>query len=47
MRNRLIHAYFDVDHDIVWITTKDYPPTLIQQLEVLLDSLSSSLEKEL
>jgi len=21
MRNRLIHAYFDVDHDIVWITT--------------------------
>jgi uncharacterized protein with HEPN domain len=20
MRNRLIHAYFDVDHDIIWIT---------------------------
>lgn len=26
MRNRLIHAYFDVDHDIVWVTTKDYLP---------------------
>jgi uncharacterized protein with HEPN domain len=26
MRNRLIHAYFDVDMDIVWSTvTKDLP----------------------
>lgn len=23
MRNRLIHAYFDIDHDIVWQTVKD------------------------
>jgi uncharacterized protein with HEPN domain len=38
MRNRLIHAYFDVDHDIVWITTRDYLPPLIQQLEELLGS---------
>jgi uncharacterized protein with HEPN domain len=38
MRNRLIHANFDVDHDIVWITTKDYLPKLIQQLEMLLKS---------
>lgn len=38
MRNRLIHAYFDVDRDIVWITAKDYLPPLIQQLEVLLKS---------
>jgi uncharacterized protein with HEPN domain len=35
MRNRLIHAYFDVDHDIVWVTAKDYLPPLIQQLEEL------------
>src|SRR5262249_47155858 len=41
MRNRLIHAYFDIDHDIVWITTKNYLPTLIQQLEMLLESFSS------
>src|ERR1700738_4007408 len=33
MRNRLIHAYFDIDHDIVWITAKNYLPPLIQQLE--------------
>lgn len=26
MRNRLIHAYFDVDHDIIWKTIKDYLP---------------------
>jgi uncharacterized protein with HEPN domain len=38
MRNRLIHAYFDVDHDIVWVTAKDYLPPLIQQLERLLES---------
>lgn len=24
MRNRLIHAYFDVDHDVVWNTIRDY-----------------------
>jgi len=39
MRNRLIHAYFDVDHDIVWITARDYLPPLIEQLEGLLKSL--------
>lgn len=39
MRNRLIHAYFDIDHDIVWITAKDYLPPLIQQLEKLLESV--------
>jgi uncharacterized protein with HEPN domain len=27
MRNRLIHAYFDIDLDVVWTTvTKDLPP---------------------
>ena len=39
MRNRLIHAYFDIDHDIVWITAKDYLPPLIQQLKQLLESV--------
>ena len=39
MRNRLIHAYFDIDRDIVWVTAKDYLPPLIQQLEQLLDSV--------
>ncbi len=33
MRNRLIHAYFDVDLDVLWSTvTEDLPP-LVPQLE--------------
>jgi uncharacterized protein with HEPN domain len=29
MRNRLVHAYFDIDHNIVWKTvTEDIPPLL-------------------
>ncbi|MFH0810607.1 MAG: HepT-like ribonuclease domain-containing protein [Pseudomonadota bacterium] len=29
MRNRLIHAYFDVNHDILWKTvTEEIPPVL-------------------
>lgn len=36
MRNRIIHAYFDVDLDIVWKTvTEDLPP-LIDELERIL-----------
>jgi uncharacterized protein with HEPN domain len=46
MRNRLIHAYFDVDHDIVWTTTKDHLPILIQRLEMLLESISSDDENK-
>ncbi len=38
MRNRLIHAYFDVDLDRVWDTvTEDLPP-LITTLETSLSS---------
>lgn len=36
MRNRLIHAYFDIDLDILWKTvTEDLPP-LIAELEKVL-----------
>lgn len=36
-RNRLIHGYFDVDHDIVWqIVTVDLP-ALVPELETLID----------
>ena len=37
MRNRLIHAYFDVELDFVWTTSKDELPELIRQIEELLD----------
>ncbi len=36
MRNRLIHAYFDVDLDRVWDTIVDDLPPLVARLERLL-----------
>ena len=33
MRNRLIHAYFDVDLDIVWTTVSDDLPVLSRALD--------------
>ena len=33
MRNRLIHAYFDVDLDIVWTTVSDDLPALLHALD--------------
>ncbi len=36
MRNRLIHAYFDVDLDIVWKTVHEELPPLIAELEPIL-----------
>jgi uncharacterized protein with HEPN domain len=38
MRNRLIHAYFDINLDILWKTiTEDLPP-LVAELEKILRS---------
>jgi len=37
MRNRLIHAYFSINLDVVWITSKDDIPSLITELKKLLD----------
>jgi uncharacterized protein with HEPN domain len=36
MRNRLIHAYFDVDPSIVWATLTLNLPGLIAPIEALL-----------
>lgn len=33
MRNRLIHAYFDVDHDVIWNTIRDYLPGFLKQIQ--------------
>jgi len=33
MRNRLIHAYFDLNLDIVWTTVNDDLPVVISALE--------------
>ena len=38
MRNRLIHAYFDVDPERVWDTVRGNIPELVDQLERILAS---------
>ncbi len=35
MRNRLIHAYFDVDLDVLWSTVTKNLPELVAELEKL------------
>jgi uncharacterized protein with HEPN domain len=35
MRNRLAHAYFDIDNDVLWKTAADEVPRLAEQLKVL------------
>jgi len=41
MRNRLIHAYFDVDLDIVWTTVREDLPSLLPALDQALASMDS------
>lgn len=38
MRNRLIHAYFDVNYETVWRTVNEDLPLLISQLTALTGS---------
>ncbi len=42
MRNRLIHAYFDLDLDIVWNTVADDLPALLPVLDAALIDITSS-----
>ncbi len=37
MRNRMIHGYDDIDFDIVWNTTQQSIPHLLELIEPLLD----------
>jgi uncharacterized protein with HEPN domain len=37
MRNRLVHAYFDINLDILWQTVQQDLPPLIAVLEVVLE----------
>ncbi len=36
MRNRLVHGYFDIDPEIVWLTATQEVPTLATQLRDVL-----------
>ena len=40
-RDKMIHAYFNVDLDIVWLITKQYMPKLKKQIQQILESLSN------
>ncbi len=42
MRNRLVHAYFNINLDIVWQTVRQDLPVLIASLEEILRSESDS-----
>ena len=33
MRNRLVHAYFDIDTDILWVAASQEVPVLLDQLK--------------
>jgi uncharacterized protein with HEPN domain len=37
MRNRLVHAYFDVDRDILWSAATHDVPQLVNELRTLSD----------
>ncbi len=39
MRNALIHAYFDIDYDIIWETVNDDLPPLYLQLKMILSDI--------
>ncbi len=36
MRNRLIHAYFDVDNDVVWKAATEELPELLPKLRAMI-----------
>ena len=36
MRNRVVHAYFSIDRDVVWITVTQELPQLLPALEAAL-----------
>jgi uncharacterized protein with HEPN domain len=40
MRDRLIHAYFKVDYNILWDTAKNRVPKVEKELEKLIDELN-------
>jgi uncharacterized protein with HEPN domain len=41
MRNRLVHAYFDINFTVVWETVRDDLPPFITQLKTILDKSAS------
>jgi len=42
MRNRLVHAYFDIDRDILWKTVTVEMPALVSLLTATLPEATES-----
>jgi len=42
MRNRLIHAYFDIDYDILWKTIQNSLPELRDKVEKVISQFELS-----
>jgi uncharacterized protein with HEPN domain len=42
MRHRLVHAYFDINLDILWRTVQDDLPLLIAELERALEGINQT-----
>ena len=38
MRHRLVHAYFDINFDVLWQTVKEDLPPLVAMLETILSA---------
>lgn len=36
-RNHIVHAYFDIDLDVVWSTVEHAVPDMLSKLEALLE----------
>lgn len=45
MRNHLIHAYFDINKNTVWLVVKESLPPLVKQLQKILADWPSTLSK--
>ena len=46
MRNVIVHAYWEVDHDVLWRTVTDDLPTLLTTMRPLLDEIDASDRNE-
>ena len=45
MRNRLIHGYFDIDRDILWVTLTLELPALVEKLSLIMKGAEADKEQ--
>lgn len=44
LRNRLVHAYYQINHEMLWQIIQDYVPELIDRLSPLLEEAQAAAE---